>query len=151
MATTSKTTKGKSTSTKTVKATTPKPLTNAKEAPVQPVGGVQFTPAAAPPVQAPAKPLEHVDSEFQAEQAIASMNTVLRDEERVIIRTPHDPFNQSKLFERSINGLVIVLFADELYSLPKSIAKAIKKQVRIQEISDMTHEEFTTKNGKFIG
>ena len=117
----------------------------------QPAPAVAFAAPMVEPQKAPTKPLERVDNELQAEFAIAAMNMVIRDEERVVIRTPHDPHNEQKLYERSINGLYIVLLADSLYNLPKSIAKAIKKQIRIQELSDMTHEEFTTKNGKFIG
>ena len=152
---TSTTPKKKTASTTTAakprKPAAPKPVATAPVAPAQPLQAVQFTPVAYQPTHAPAKPVQVMDSDMQAEAALVAMNMVVRDEERVVIRTPHDPFNEQKLFERSINGLIIVLYADELYNLPKSIAKAIKKQVRIQELSDMTHEEFTTKNGKFIG
>lgn len=142
MATTKKktTTGTKSTAAKPKAAPAPKPVV-ATPAPV-----VQFAvPAAEHPDPAP------LTAEEKIEQTLEHMNRILREEKRVILRTPHDPNGEAKLYERNLGGKLFVLKSDTLYSVPVTIAKAIKKQIRIQEVSDMTMEEFTTKKGKFLG
>ena len=151
MATTTTTAKKKTTTAKRATAPKPKAVVDTPVAPARPLEGVQFTKLEVQPAAPAAQPTAPISDAERAEQAIDSMNAIIRDEDRVMFRTPHDPRGEAKLFERSFNGRVIVLFSDTLYSLPKSIVKAIKKQIRIHELSEMTMAEFTTKNGKFLG
>ena len=135
----------KKTSTAAKKPTQPKPKPVPATAPVieQEVAAPQFVAPAAPKTL---QEFEHVAA-VASRQAEQNVKKAMQEDDLVTIQVPPDPRGEIVVFERTFNGHLVKLHAGEITELPRFLANAVTKSIRLQYISDKRAERYTKDGG----
>lgn len=150
---TSSTTKKASTGTKKTSTAAKKP---AAKKPATPKPVPVPAPAieqgvAAPQVAVPAAPktiqeFEHVAA-VASRQAEQNVRKAMQEDDLVTIQVPPDPRGEIVVFHRTFNGHEVKLNAGEVRELPRFLANAVMKSIRLQVVSDKRAERYTKDGG----
>ena len=147
---TSSTAKKASTGTKKTSAAAKKPAAP-KPKPAPAPAPVAEQVASEPQIVAPSAPktlqeFEHVAA-VASRQAEQNVKKAMREDDLVTIQVPPDPRGEIVVFERTFNGHLVKLHAGEITELPRFLANAVTKSIRLQYISDKRAERYTKDGG----
>lgn len=125
------------------KPTTPKPVPVPAPVIEQEEAEPQFVAPAAPKTL---QEFEHVAA-VASRQAEQNVKKAMREDDLVTIQVPPDPRGEIVVFERTFNGHLVKLHAGEITELPRFLANAVTKSIRLQYISDKRAERYTKDGG----
>ena len=113
--------------------------------PIQPAPAAEASAAAEKP-----KTLEDFErnAAFEARKAADNVRAQMKDDDLVTIQVPQDPRGEILVFHRSFNGVEVKLKAGEIREMPRFLASAVMKCMRLQILSDKMADAYTKGSGK---
>jgi hypothetical protein len=134
----------KTTSTAAKKTATQKP----KAAPASAINpeAQQYTAPAPAPVPATMQELERIAA-IEGRKAEANIKKAMQDDDLVTIQVPPDPRGEITVFQRTYNGYEVKLAAGEVRELPRFLANAVMKSMKLQVLSDKRAERYSKDGG----
>jgi len=117
----------------------PAPVAERAETPIAP---------AAPVPEAP-KTLQELEriAAIEGKKAEQNVKKAMQDDDLVMIQVPPDPRGEIMVFDRTFNGIEVKLNAGEMRELPRFLANAVMKSMKLQVLSDKKAAKFANGNG----
>lgn len=128
------------------KPTTPKPVPVPAPVIEQEAAEVQVAVPAAPAAPKTIQEFEHVAA-VASRQAEQNVRKAMQEDDLVTIQVPPDPRGEIVVFHRTFNGHEVKLNAGEVRELPRFLANAVMKSIRLQVVSDKRAERYTKDGG----